>query len=175
MSVEKPAYQVLLQDGNFELRQYEPMIVVTSSESDLSGGNGFDKLFDYINGSNQKSQKIAMTAPVIDTLEGQQSTTSFVMPRHLSMPELPKPNDPALSPREIKARQVATIRFPGTINSRELKKKMSELQEWLTRKGFQPMGAMELARYNPPYVPPFARRNELIVEIEPTNNHPKSI
>ena len=169
MSVEKAAYRVLIQDGNFELRLYEPMVVVTSRESDLSGGNGFDRLFNYINGNNQRSQKIAMTAPVIDKLDGQQSTTSFVMPSHMSMADLPLPNDSALTPGEINARQVATIRFPGTINARELDNKRAELGDWLKRKGLRPLGPMELARYNAPYVPPFARRNELMVEVEPTS------
>lgn len=170
MSVEKASYQVLIQEGNFELRQYEPMILVTSQESDLSGGNGFDRLFNYINGNNQQSKKIAMTAPVIDTLEGQQSTTSFVMPRQMSMADLPKPNDSRLSPREINGRQVASIRFSGTINTRELENKWVELQEWLKLKGLHHLGPVELARYNAPYVPPVARRNELLVEVEPTSN-----
>ena len=111
-----------------------------------------------------------MTAPVIDTLEGQDSTTSFVMPRHLSLADVPLPNDPVLYPREIKGRQVAAIRFPGAINSRDLENRMLELQDWLKMKKLQPIGPMELARYNAPYVPPFARRNELLVEVEQTDN-----
>lgn len=170
MSVEKASYQVLVQEGNFELRLYEPMILVTSRESDLSGGNGFDRLFNYINGNNQKSQKIAMTAPVIDTLEGQDSTTSFVMPRHMSLADLPMPYDPVLKIAARKSRQVAAILFSGTINSRDLDSKRADLQDWLRTKELHPIGPMELARYNAPYVPPFARRNELMVEVEPTYN-----
>lgn len=165
MSVEKAAYQVLLQDGDFELRRYDPMIVVTSRDSDLAGGNGFNRLFNYISGNNQDSRQISMTAPVIDTLEGQQSTTSFVMPRQLAMEDVPLPKDPALNPREVPGRQVAAIRFSGTTSARDLNEKIDELNEWLAKKKLRPIGAMELARYNAPYVPPFARRNELIVEV----------
>jgi len=166
MAVEKAAYQVLFHEGPFELRHYEPMVVVTSRESDLSGGNGFNQLFNYISGNNQESQKISMTAPVIDSLEGQQSTTSFVMPKDFQLRDVPMPKDPALMPREIKARQVAVIRFSGTINLEAINDKRAELEEWLKKKDMKPIGAMELARYNAPYVPPFARRNELIVEVE---------
>lgn len=166
MPVEKATYQVLVQDGNFELRRYEPMVVVTSRESDLSGGNGFDRLFNYISGNNHASLRIAMTAPVIDTLDGTRSTTSFVMPQQLALQDLPQPNDPTLSPRVIGARQVASIRFSGTITAQALESKGIELQEWLAGKGLHPIGVLELARYNPPYVPPFARRNELLVEVE---------
>lgn len=166
MAVEKAAYQVLLQEGSFELRRYEPMLVVTSRESDLSGGNGFNQLFNYISGNNQDAKKIAMTAPVIDSLEGQQSTTSFVMPKDFQIQDVPLPNDPALKSREIKERQVAAIRFSGTINTRVINDKKNELEEWLKKKDMTPIGAMELARYNAPYVPPFARRNELIIEVK---------
>lgn len=166
MAVEKAEYKVLVQEGSFELRSYEPMLVVTSRESDLSGGNGFNQLFNYISGNNQDSKKISMTAPVIDTLEGQQSTTSFVMPKDFELQDIPQPNDSALKPREIKERQVAVIRFSGTINSQTINDKKNQLEEWLKEKDMKPIGAMELARYNAPYVPPFARRNELIVEVE---------
>jgi len=166
MAVEKAAYQVLLQEDPFELRRYEPMLVVTSLESDLAGGNGFNQLFNYISGNNQESKKISMTAPVIDSLEGQQSTTSFVMPKNFRLQDVPLPNDSALKPREVKERQVAVIRFSGTINAHILNDKKSELEEWIKKKDMTPIGAMELARYNAPYVPPFARRNELILEVK---------
>jgi hypothetical protein len=166
MSVEKATYQVLKQEGQFELRHYDPMVVVTSRESDLSGGDGFDRLFGYISGNNRESKKISMTAPVIDTLEGQQSTTSFVMPKGLQFQEVPDPIDPALKPREIKARQVAAIRFSGVVNNDLINTKTKELDQWLKDKNLIPIGPMELARYNAPYVPAFARRNELIVEIK---------
>jgi hypothetical protein len=166
MSIEKAAYRVLLQEDNFELRLYEPMVVVTSKDSDLAGGNGFNRLFDYISGNNKESQKISMTAPVIDSLEGQRSTTSFVMPKQFSIQDVPLPEDPALQPREVKERQVATIRFAGTINAREIEERIAQLNEWLAKKELRPVGAMELARYNAPYVPSFARRNELMVEVE---------
>jgi hypothetical protein len=142
------------------------MIVVTSHESDLAGGNGFNQLFNYISGNNKESKKISMTAPVLDSLEGQLSTTSFVMPKNLQLQEIPLPNDPVLIPREIKARQVAAIRFSGTINTHVINDKKTELEAWLKKKDVTPIGTMELARYNPPYVPPFARRNEIIVEVE---------
>lgn len=166
MSVEKAAYQVLIQEGPFELRLYAPMVVVTSKESDLSGGDGFNRLFNYISGNNRDAKKISMTAPVIDSLEGQQSTTSFVMPKDYQLQEIPKPNDPILTPREIKERQVATIRFSGAISNDLMNRKKNELEQWLKEKNFIPVGPMELARYNAPYVPPFARRNELIIEVQ---------
>lgn len=166
MSGEKVSYQVLEQEGNLELRRYEPMIVVTSRVSDLAGGNGFNQLFNFINGYNHESKKIAMTAPVIDTLDGRISTTSFVMPRSFQLSDVPMPKDPALAPRVIGERQVAVIRFSGSVDTRSISDRKTELETWLKQKSLKPVGTMELARYNAPYVPALARRNELIVEVE---------
>jgi len=166
MAVEKTPYQVLMQEGPFELRHYEPIVVVTSRESDLSGGDGFNKLFNYISGNNRESKKISMTAPVIDSLEGQQSTTSFVMPKDYQFQDVPEPNDPALKTREIKERQVASIRFSGAISNDLIHGKKKELDNWLQEKKLNPIGPMELARYNAPYVPAFARRNEIMIEVQ---------
>jgi len=61
MAIEQAAYKVILKEGEFEIRQYEPMIVAVSQELDLRGGGGFDTLFAYINGNNEDKKKINMT------------------------------------------------------------------------------------------------------------------
>ena len=165
MAIEKASYQVLIHEGPFELRLYEPMIVVTSREIDLAGGDGFNRLFNYISGNNQESKKISMTAPVINYLEDQHSPTSFVMPKQYRMVDLPQPNDSTLKLKEVEGRQVAVVSFSGAINSEVIKQKKIELLEWLNEKQMITVGVMELARYNPPFVPAFIRRNELMIGI----------
>ncbi len=166
MAVEQASYKVLLKEGPFELRLYDPMVVATCRETDLAGKDGFNRIFNYISGNNRESMKIAMTAPVINYLEDQQSTTSFVMPIHYRLSELPQPNDPALQLKEIHRRQVAAVSFSGTINSSIISMKKIELQKWLQKKHLIAIGIMELARYNPPYIPSFIRRNDLMIEIQ---------
>lgn len=167
MAVEQASYKVLIHEGHFELRLYEPMVVVTSRETDFAGGDGFNRLFNYISGNNQESKKISMTAPVINYLEGKHSPTSFVMPKQYHLKDLPQPNDPALQAKEVQGRQVAVISFSGAVNSEVINKKKMELQEWLKEKQMIAVGVVELARYNPPFVPAFIRRNELLIEIQP--------
>ena len=166
MAVEQASYQVLAKEGPFELRLYEPMVIVTCEETDLAGGDGFSKLFNYISGNNRKSKKISMTAPVINHLEARQSTMAFVMPTQYRLQDLPQPNDPALQLKEIQGRRIAAITFSGRTSPRAISQRRTELQEWVQKKQWLPVGDTELARYNPPFLPAFLRRNELLIEIQ---------
>jgi hypothetical protein len=165
MSIEQAAYKVLLKEGNFEIRQYEPMIVAVSQEEDLKGGGGFDKLFGYISGNNQDKRKVDMTTPVLNNLDMQNLTISFVMPKEHSMDTLPKPMDSSVQLKEIPVRQVAVITFSGGINPVKIDEKKKELLDWLKEKPVTITGLVELARYNPPFVPGFIRHNEIMVEV----------
>jgi len=165
MSIEQAAYKVLLKEGNFEIRQYEPMIVAVSQEQDLRGGGGFDTLFGYIGGNNQDKMKIEMTAPVLNDLDKENLTISFVMPKEHTMDTLPKPLDSSVQLKAIPGRQVAVIIFSGSINPVKIDEKKKELLDWLKEKGISSTGLAELARYNPPFIPGFIRHNEIMIEV----------
>ncbi len=57
MAVEKASYKVISKEGNFEVRLYDPMIVLVSQENDFNNTSGFNQLFNYISGKNQESKK----------------------------------------------------------------------------------------------------------------------
>ena len=170
MAVEKATYKVIIKEGNFEVRLYEPMIVLVSQENDLKGTSGFNQLFNYISGRNKESKKIAMTAPVINNLDDEQFTIAFVMPKEYSLEDLPQPLHSELQFKEIPERHVATISFSGNINQEIIEKKKNELMEWLKEKRITAIGSIELARYNPPFIPGLFKRNELLVEVNPLKN-----
>lgn len=82
MAVEEPKFEVLVKDGDHEIRKYGAVIIAeTRVEGDISAASekGFRLIADYIFGNNQAraslpaaavaeqkaSAKIAMTAPVI--------------------------------------------------------------------------------------------------------------
>ena len=66
MAIEEPKYKVALQEGPFEIRDYEATVVaevtVTGDQSE-AGGKGFRLLAGYIFGGNTKRESLAMTAP----------------------------------------------------------------------------------------------------------------
>ncbi|MGV8804886.1 MAG: SOUL family heme-binding protein [Polaromonas sp.] len=81
MAVEEPKFEVLAQDGNYEIRKYGAVIIAeTLVQGDIGAASekGFRLIADYIFGNNQapasvppaaaeqkSSEKIAMTAPVV--------------------------------------------------------------------------------------------------------------
>jgi hypothetical protein len=129
-NVEQPKYQVVESSGNFEIRDYAPMIV---AEVDMPGerrdaiGKGFRTIADYIFGNNTAAQKVPMTAPVTqqnsDEIAMTASVTqqddgntwkvSFIMPSGYTMGTLPKPHNPAVKLKEIAAKRYAVVRFSG--------------------------------------------------------------
>ena len=185
MATEEPEYTVIEQSGAFELRSYSPMILaetrVPGSMDDASSA-GFRLIADYIfgnntsrDGGNEKismtapvtmepaSEKISMTAPVSIEQEDGQWRVHFVMPSQYTMETLPRPNNPAVTLREVPARNNAVIRFSGFTGEDKIAAKTAELMTWLDNKGITPIGQPELARYNPPWTLPFLRRNEVMV------------
>lgn len=72
VNIEEPAYTVIKQEGDFELRVYRSMIVAETTVSgslDSAGDDGFRAIAGYIFGANtskgtSSSEKIAMTVPV---------------------------------------------------------------------------------------------------------------
>lgn len=86
MATEEPLYDVVLSEGDMELRRYAPMLIAeTEVDGDLDEAlnKGFRLIADYIFGNNQSSDaeqkaKIAMTAPV--TVEPQSSKISMTAP-----------------------------------------------------------------------------------------------
>jgi hypothetical protein len=67
-NVEQAKYDVIETHGAIELRDYDPMIVAKVSvpgDREKAIGDGFRLIADYIFGNNISSQKVSMTAPVI--------------------------------------------------------------------------------------------------------------
>jgi hypothetical protein len=82
---ESAPCKVLRSSGKFELRDYPALAVVEPPMA--SGGSGadgsFDRLFRFITGGNDATQKIAMTPPVLMSGNGTNASMAFVMPAKL--------------------------------------------------------------------------------------------
>lgn len=182
-AVEEPAFETLVEDGDFTLRRYPALVVaevVTTGERSDAISRGFRPLFDYISGANAPGEKIAMTAPVTQETGEEIAMTApvtqeagtdgqwrvhFIMPAGRTLADLPKPTDPRVTLREIPARTVAAVRFSGFATQGSIAEEEAALAAWIAAKGFAPQGAPVYAFYDPPFTLPFFRRNEVMVPV----------
>jgi hypothetical protein len=186
LAIEKAKYTVIKRDGNFELRQYEPHIVaetVVSGSFSNVGNEGFRRLFDYISGQNRAkasiamtapvnqqpgSQEIAMTAPVNQQREGRDWRITFLMPAKYTMDTLPEPLDPKVQLVQRPGRLMAAYRYSGTWDRSRYEDRKTRLQALIHSHDLTPIGNPIFARYDPPFMPWFLRRNEVLIPVEPT-------
>ena len=164
---------------------------IVSGDLDAASSAGFKLIADYIFGNNtapaggnekismtapvtmeattnKQSKKISMTAPVsMAQADGQgefnQWRMHFVMPNEYTMDTLPKPNNPAVTLREIPNSNYAVYRFSWFAGEEKVAQKTKELLAWMKSNNITPIGKPELARYNPPWTLPFLRSNEIMI------------
>ena len=184
MALDRPKYRVVEQEGNFELRQYEPYLVaetMVEGDFDTVGNEGFRRLFDYISGKNRKQQSISMTAPVSQKTEsekismtapvnqvrvGEKYRITFVMPTKYTMETLPEPLDDRVKLKAVPGQLIAAFRYSGTWSKDRYEEKKIRLQALMRQKNLKPAGEPIFARYNPPFMPWFLRRNEVLIPVE---------
>ena len=80
IAIEEPVYQVekAWEAEQIEIRAYAPRIMAVTGMNEDSD-SGFRVLAGYIFGGNAEEQKIAMTAPVQQTMAGEKEM-AFMMP-----------------------------------------------------------------------------------------------
>ena len=184
MAIEKAKYQVLESADNFELRQYAPTIVAetfVAGDFEAVGNVGFRRLYDYISGNNVKKQTLAMTAPVTQETESEKITMTapvtqeksqgrwritFLMPAEYAIETLPRPLDEKVQLKEEPGSLMATIRYSGTWSQKRYEKNKALLQAEMDKRGLIAVGQPVWARYDPPFMPWFLRRNEILVRVQ---------
>jgi SOUL heme-binding protein len=184
-SIEEPAYTVRdIRDG-YEVRVYAPHIVAevhVSGTYDEALTQGFRQIADYIFGNNtarsaiamtapvgeqaSTSQAIAMTVPVGESESNGEHVISFVMPSTYTLETIPLPNNKKVALRLVPAHAVAALRYSGSTSAAVVAKKKELLLSILKRDGVTATGIPQSAFYNPPWTPPFMRRNEVLVDIK---------
>ncbi len=188
MAIEEAKYEIIKKEKNFEIREYAPHILAeTIVEGNLedAGDKAFRRLFRYISGDNQSRDKVAMTAPVSQQSTGEKIkmtapvtqqpaeeswAVSFMMPSSYTLETLPKPDDPKVTLRQVPARKIAAVRYSGFWNEKGYQRHKIELEEWIQEMDLIVTGEPIWARYNPPFMPWFLRRNEILIPIEADTN-----
>ncbi len=185
-NLEEPKYTVLEKRNGYEIRQYESYII---AETEVPAGyqeglsSGFRVIADYIFGNNTtkssiamtapvlESEQIAMTVPVINTVDSTSDNTvrrtvSFVLPSKYTLETLPKPNNTAVTLREVPGRKVAARRFTWYATESRIASQKKRLMEKLSADGVVTVDVSQVAQYNPPISFPLTRRNEILVQIK---------
>ncbi len=188
MAAKEPSYKVIKADDDCEIREYVWYCVaetfVGDSNLDEASTQGFRKLFRFISGDNRskteiemsapvtssKSEKIEMTAPVTSAKTADGYVIGFVMPSQLSLSTTPVPDDSSIHIREIPSHRAAVIKFSGRWTSSSMDEHAERLIEWISKNRYVPVGRPLVARYDPPFMPWFLRRNEVQVEVKPAQD-----
>lgn len=189
-NVKEPKYQVIqtFDEESIEVREYPALVVaeVTVKGSRSEAANeAFRPLFNYISGENTVREEIEMTAPVTQEQAEAASTeiemtapvtqkpgaeneawvVAFVMPERFTLETLPEPKNEQIRLREIEGKRVAVYRFSGSWSDEALEKKRQSLASFLEEQGMA-YGDYQYAFYDPPFMPSFLRRNEVIYQLK---------
>lgn len=189
---EQQPYQMVRKYDQFEVRRYPEHLLAeinSGGSFEHAGNRAFRYLFAYISGENQVTQKISMTAPVVQDLspellemtapvlqqelatqDDNQRTPefriAFVLPEGFTLQNAPSPNNPNIHLRSIPARLVAVIRFSGGWSTRNYQQHLQMLRIALKETGLIAVGTPRFARYDPPFKPWFMRHNEILLDLE---------
>lgn len=183
MAIDEPSFRVIESAPPVEVREYAPYVVaetrVTGGFRDV-GNEGFRRLFAYISGENRGTakiamtapvtqqaapEKIAMTAPVTQQADGDVYRIAFVLPSQYTLESAPVPTNPEVRLAEVPARRVVAVRYSGLWSAENYKEALGQLTAFAQQRGLKLTGEPVYARYDPPFMPWFLRRNEILVEI----------
>ena len=182
---ESPAYAVIGQVGEAEIRQYASRIAaqtVVEGAEEAARSAGFRKVAAYIFGENRARTDIAMTAPVVQSaarsidiamtapVVAQRASEGkwvirFFMPAQYTMATLPEPLDPAVTLVAIPAETIAAYRFSGSRSAVAMAEGRTRLRQALSGSAWTIVGEMVDWFYDPPWTLAFLRRNEVAVGV----------
>ncbi len=181
--VEQPRYELIKKEQDISIRRYPSMVM---AEVQLVGRRlkaltgGFELLSDYIFGYNKEKEKIRMTAPVFHEVHKGDLTTvimdddkrewtiRFVMPAEVPLKELPDPNHRKVKLVEAPPQEFVVIEFTGSNSEKNFNHHLTKLYNYIQENDLQVEGGPIYAFYNPPWVLPFLRRNEILYQLKET-------
>jgi hypothetical protein len=177
-TTDRVPYTTVRTIDGVEIREYPDLVVARTTAPDE--GAAFGRLFRYITGANRESEEIAMTAPVasrgermgmtapITTSEaGDDVEMTFYLPATYTVDSAPEPTNEAVAVEQETASTMAVRPFSWYATDGRVARKRSELLETLAEYEVATLGDPFLWQYDPPWTPPFMRRNELAVPVDP--------
>jgi len=167
---EKQQFDLVSDLGDFEIRNYPAHVLMqVEVEGDFmrAGNIAFGPLIGYISGNNVARQKIAMTAPVIqEPTRSNSHIVSFVLPNGTDPKSVPVPTNSLVTMKSVPDQLAAVRKFGGGWNESRFKAEGELLLNAVVREGFEPVGNLYWARFDPPWKPGFLKRNEVLINVK---------
>ena len=164
MANEEAPYNIVHKNDIYEIRQYSDRLAVQVINK--GDNNSFRKLFNYISGSNNTSEKIAMTIPVTQTKKDGEMYMQFYLPSKFNNETTPIPTNPDIEITTISKGYFAVIKFSGRSSDKNFEKHSEILKQKLADDKIKIIGSSIRATYNSPFTLPLLRRNETMFNVE---------
>ena len=170
-AIEEPAFKSVRKEGNFEVRKYATIPIVSAPMQDMEKrDDSFRTLFRYISGANEDKSKIAMTAPVFmenGAAADKTGRMSFMIPSQVSEKGAPTPTAEDVAISKIGGGTFAVLRFKGWKDDTKREEATGNLAKLISEAALKPVGKPLYAFYDPPWTPEPLRRNEIWQRVEP--------
>lgn len=140
-------YKVLEARDNYEVREYKAQKIASTTTKGypwwIAENMNFMRLFRYIQGANEKQQKIKMTVPVLSALNTDEKTgtatktsfeMSFFMPKSLKE-NIPTPTNEKVEIQTFGPVKVYAVRFGGWMTSWKVSRLQKKLRKDLMADG----------------------------------------
>tara|TARA_B100000795_G_scaffold253469_1_gene223668 strand:- start:148 stop:720 length:573 start_codon:yes stop_codon:yes gene_type:complete len=161
---EESEYDVVHKTSIYEIRFYTERLVVESVYNNDSGT--FRKLFKYISGANNNSQKIEMTIPVTQIKKNNTNFMQFILPAKFNKETIPIPSNSDVEISIIEEGYFAIIKYSGRSSDKNFIKYSKILRQTLLKDKIVIKELPIKAIYNGPFTLPLLRRNEVMFNIK---------
>ncbi len=181
MPLEQPEYNVAYQGAGFEIRRYAPRLVAETlivDKKPKAATAGFRRLANYLLGENEgrrsgpatslgEKVQLAVGVPYVQYSTDEGTVLQFPIGRRWTLDSTPLPKDPLVHIRALRHARVAAQRYSGMWSEARFRIQRELLERALNAADVPVVGGPQWARYDPPWMPWFARRNEIWFEIAP--------
>ena len=164
MANEEASYKVVHKTEIYEIRYYSDRLV--AQVTNKGDNNSFRKLFNYIAGENNSSEKIKMTVPVTQTEENNLLLMQFYLPSKYNKQTTPIPKNSDIKIVTIEEGYFAVIKYSGRASDKNFLKYSEILYNQLSKDQISVTGSAIRATYNSPFTPPPFRRNEAMFNVD---------
>ena len=160
---EEAKYDIIYKSNIYEIRFYPERLVVETKNNINS--NSFKKLFNYISGNNNTSEKIEMTVPVTQIKKDDSNYMQFIIPSKFNKKTIPTPSNSDIQISRIKEGYFGVIEYSRKSTNANFIKYSKILRKKLLEDRVLIKGSPIKATYNRPFTFPFLRRNEVMFNV----------